>query len=266
MRNINLDAIISTAILAVLLIILLRGCDGCQQAPPDQMTPEEIKSILKSNFDTLQANQVQVINSSIKELQALKDNDREQLTANEVLLLERITTLNKALKKQGDELKNYIELNTKTEIIKTETVFIRDTAGNVLPVPDYIKRLPLTIHSHYQDDLSLIDVSYDVQKDSITSHVLTYNKFKLSQSVTSDGKHIATVSNDNPHTYTLPGTSVFNLDLPEAEKVPRLSIGLQAGYYLVKDGAHGPGVGVGLNYNISTPIGKSIKSIFKRKK
>ncbi len=263
MKGGSLDTILTAGVLIVLLVLLFKDCN--KEQPVKQMAPEEIRAIIKENFDTLQADNMRVITSSVEVLKTML-KEGEAMTQAERDIISRIVGLDAQLNDQEEELKAYFELNTKTEQIVKETVYIRDTTGKPAPVPDYIKSLPLIIESHYQDANSLFDLRYDVQKDSISSHIITYNRFKLEQKIDKSGQHVAVISNDNPHTYTMPGTSIFELDVPQYKEPFPLSVGLQAGYYLTKDGHAAPGVGVGLSYDIGKPIGKTIVNLFKKNK
>lgn len=266
MKNISIETLLTIVVLIWLAVLTFKTCDSnSSTTAPEQMSSSEIRSILNENFDSLEANQVRVIDSKIDLLTQILLDDSTALSSQQRGLLYRLKQIDEDMKQQGEELMNYISLRTETKQTVKEVVYYKDSTGTDQPLPDWFKRLPIVIESNYQDTNTIVYIKYDVLNDSIETEFLTYNDFELIQSVTADGDHIATVNNRNPFTYTLPGTSVFNLDIPEQKEPLPLSLGLQAGYYLTKDGHAGPGVGIGLSYNISRPIGKQVAKLFRRR-
>ena len=257
------ENIIDWLVIILLVVVLISTCKSRQL--PNTMSKEEIKSILDENFDSLKNNnQSSVeIKSIVSEIQTIKDMVSDQdnnLTEVQRNLLSKILTIDTELGNEGKELKGFIDLITSTEI-KTDTIYIIDSTGNVIPPPKVFADLPIKLSIPYHDEWNSIDITYDVEKDSLDSKVLIRNEFEIKQ-YEKDGTSMVDINNNNPFTYSLPGTNSFILDTPL--KQSSFSVGLQTGIYITAAGKITPAAGIGLNYPIDLSFNK-IKNIFKKK-
>jgi hypothetical protein len=115
------------------------------------------------------------------------------------------------------------------------------------------------IESNSEDEYGSISIKYDVQGDSIITDLMIYNQLRLAQSVNEQGEHIAILSNDNPYTFTMPGSSVFRLDIQQPRKERLIGVGIHAGMYVDKSLKIQPGLGVGIHYDIGKALMRRLK-------
>lgn len=260
MKGTTIDNILSGAILILLIIIVIQQCNPKQPT----INPDSYNTIvekIQNNFDTIETEVFGTIQGDISILDSVISDRINILTTAQKELLERVKLSEARLRKENKELKQFLSIKTATADTITEKIYVIDTTGAEVIVPDWFRNLPWQLKATHVNDLDYVNVFYDLLSDSVTTEILIHNEFEIEQ-YTADGEAFVRVNNLNPKTYTLPGSSSFNLDLPVIKQDPKqIQAGFQLGIGINQDLKPRPYIGLGLNYR---PRIKKLK-LFNRK-
>jgi len=260
MKGSTLDSILSLAILILLVIIVIQQCNPKQAIiKPDSYNV--IVEKIQSNFDTIETEVFGTIQGDISILDSVLNDRINILTSAQKELLQRVKQSEARLRKENKELKQFLSIKTATSDTITEKIYVVDTTGAEVIVPEWFRNLPWQLKATHVNDMDYVNVFYDLLSDSVTAEILIHNDFEIEQ-YEEAGESFVRVNNLNPKTYTLPGSSSFNLDLPVIQQPPKqIQAGFQFGIGVTSDLQPRPYIGLGLNYR---PRIKRFK-IFNRK-
>lgn len=260
MKGTTLDNILSIAILILLIVLVVQRCNPKQTT----INPDSYQTIvekLQTNFDSTQTDIISTIQTNIESLDSVMADRINVLTDPQSELLNRVIELEGIYKKENKELKQFLSVKTYTADTITEQIYITDTSGTQVIVPQWFKDLPWQLRSTHVNELDYVNVFYDLLSDSVTTEILIHNDFEIEQ-YEENGESFVRVNNKNPKTYTLPGSSSFNLDLPlNPTKYDPMKVGFQFGVGVSSDFKPRPYIGFGLTYSPKL----NLKNIFKRK-
>ena len=259
MKGTTLDNILSIAILFALIVVIMQQCNP-RQAAIDPDSYQTIVEKLQTNFDSTQTDVISTIQTNIETLDSVLADRINVLSAPQSELLARVIEMEATYKKENKQLKQFITIKTYTSDTITKQIYVTDTSGAKVIVPQWFKDLPWQLRATHINDLDYVNVYYDLLSDSVTTEILIHNEFEIEQ-YQEAGESFVRVNNKNPNTYTLPGSSSFNLDLPLVTKYKPLRAGVQVGVGVTSDLQPRPYVGIGLNYSPRL----NIRNIFKRK-
>ena len=247
MKGTTIDNILSGAILILLIVIVIQQCNPKQPT----INPDGYSTIIEkiqNNFDTIETEVFGTIQGDISILDSVISDRINILTTAQKELLERVKLSEARLRKENKELKQFLSIKTATADTITEKIYVIDTSGAEVIVPDWFLNLPWQLKATHVNDMDYVNVFYDLLSDSVTAEILIHNDFEIEQ-YEENGEAFVRVNNLNPKTYTLPGSSSFNLDLPVIKEDPKqIQAGLQVGIGVTSDLQPRPYIGLGLNY------------------
>lgn len=247
MNGTSIDRIIGIGILIGLIIVIFNQCKN----QPQTIEPDGVTTIvekLQNNFDTINTEVFGTIQGDISILDSVIADRINVLTEAQKDLLAKVKQSEAQLRKENKELKQFLSIKTATADTIREEIFIIDTAGHEVAVPQWFKDLPWQLKATHVNDLDYVNIFYDLLSDSVTAEILIHNDFEIEQ-YEENGETFVRVNNLNPKTYTLPGSSSFNLDLPnQVTDYKPFRAGAQVGIGVTSDLKPRPYIGLGLSY------------------
>lgn len=260
MKGTTLDNILSILIFVALIVVIIQQCN----TKPATMPGDNINTIiekLQNSFDTIETEVLGTIQGDISILDSVLVDRINVLTEAQKELIERVKLSEAKYSKQNKELKQFLSIKTATADTFKQKIYVVDTNGAEVIVPEWFRNLPWQLKATHVNDMDYVNVFYDLLSDSVTAEILIHNEFEIEQ-YEEDGQSFVRVNNKNPKTYTLPGSSSFNLDLPiQPEEYKPFRAGVQVGVGVTSDLQPRPYIGLGLSY---TPRIR-LRNLFKKK-
>lgn len=260
MKGTTLDNILSILIFVALIVVIIQQCN----TKPATMPGDNINTIiekLQNSFDTIETEVLGTIQGDISILDSVLVDRINVLTEAQKELIERVKLSEAKYSKQNKELKQFLSIKTATADTFKQKIYVVDTNGVEVIVPEWFKALPWQLRATHVDNLDYVNVFYDLLSDSVTTEVLIHNEFDI-ETYEEAGQTFVKVNNLNPKTYTLPGSSSFNLDLPtQPAKYKPWRAGLQVGVGVTSDLKPRPYIGAGISYTPKI----NLKNIFRKK-
>lgn len=236
---------LAAAVVIALTFYFGKGCSSDSVQTTIPMTDREILNILTSHLDSHYIQRMQAIETDMAQLDGMLELYHNEMSDGHRELIRRVQEAEKRLSADGLELRSLVRLNTETlSNIKIPAVR-KDSIING-------RRSKVAV-SNFSDEWMNAYIIYDLELDSVIASLTLRNDFDISTATDEDGRTVLDIQNRNPHTYTLPGTSIFKLNKPAQSspvKQPRLSLGIQAGVYSDIKGNVYPGAGIGIQYRL----------------